>query len=198
MGPMSTLSSEVLCVQERPERRGKDTTGSPSARIATGLADVIKTGAGDRRRTGSWAILTFVGVSAFGVVMRTGERLPVSTLKTGLRTSCGPATRERGVNSGAPGFSFDPYEAQVIRNCQRMHIIMILQRNLYLFLVPRRCPDIRGLLHAIFRRVLLLGRGTIRGCYLRGVQVVPVSRISLCNCAWLHGLDKDLSLRYQH
>lgn len=81
------------------------------------MADVITTGAGDRGYTGSWATLTFVGVAAFGAVMRSGEWLPFSILDAGLWPSDGLATRERGVNSGAPGFSFDPYEAQVIRNC---------------------------------------------------------------------------------
>jgi len=127
--------------------------------------------------------------------MRTGEWLPISSLGAGLAPD-GPAARERGVNSGASGFNFDPYEAQVIRNCQRMHMIMILQRSLYLFLVPRRCLDLRGLLHAIFWRSLVVRDGTIRRRHLRGVPAVLIARISLSIRAWLLGLDKDLSMYF--
>lgn len=81
------------------------------------MADVITTGSGDRENAGLSAALTLVGVVVFGAVMRTGERLPVLILDAGLSISDGPATTERGVNSGAPGFSFDPYEAEHIRNC---------------------------------------------------------------------------------
>lgn len=176
--------------------RGSDTMGAPSAGVLTGVADVITTGAGESVFTDSWAKWTFVGVSTFGAVMRTGEWLPFSSLGAGLWAPDGPAARERGVNSGAPGFSFDPYKAQVIRNCQRMHIIMILQRNLYLFLVPRRCLDLRGLLHAIFGRSLVVHHGTIRRCDLGGVPAVLVARVALSIRAWLLGLDKDLPIHH--
>lgn len=83
-GPLSTLSSEVLCVQERPVGRGNETTGPPSARIFTGVADVVTTGAGDREHNMSLAALTLVGVDAFGAVMRTGEWLPILIRDAGL------------------------------------------------------------------------------------------------------------------
>lgn len=74
----------MLCVQERPVGLGRETTGPPSARILTGVADVVTTGAGDREHTRSSAALALVGVAAFGAVIRTGEWLPILILGTGL------------------------------------------------------------------------------------------------------------------
>lgn len=97
--------------------RGSETIGPLSAGFLTGVADVITTGIDDKEHAGPLALLALVGVSGFGAIMRTGEWSPIMVLDAGLRTSDGPATIERGVNSGASGFSFDPCKAEVIRNC---------------------------------------------------------------------------------
>lgn len=70
---------------------------------------------------------------------------------------------------------------------------MILQRNLYLFLVPRRCLDLRRLLRPIFRSFLSLS-GTIGRCYLRDLRAILIARTSLCIRVWLLGLDKNLPM----
>lgn len=102
-----------------------------------GVADVVTTGSGE----GTMGPLVFWVVIGVALILMTGDGekgswATVMVLAIGL-------SNDRGVNSGASGFSFDPYKHEVIRNCQRIHMEMFLQRRLYLFLVARGCLHLR-------------------------------------------------------
>lgn len=66
------------------------------------------------RITRGWC--NWTGVS----VWENGSWLTFSKLPIGLAVAAAAiAALDRGVNSGAPGFSLDPYKKEVIRNCQK-------------------------------------------------------------------------------
>lgn len=144
---------------------GEETTGPPGCWILIGVALVVTIGVGEK---GSWAT--------------------VMVLAIGL-------SNDRGVNSGASGFSFDPYKQEVIRNCQRIHIKMILQRHLYLFLVARGCRHLGGLLLATLcrlsglRSIFLCVRGSRS---FRGVRLLRIIFVTILISVPAFGLDKNL------
>ena len=107
---------------------------------------------------------------------------------------------DRGVNTGASGFNFDPYKHEVIRSCQRMHIKMILKRHLYLFLVVRGCLQLRGLCHPILGRLFSLRSIflTIRSSRsLRSAQSLCIVFTALVICVLFLRLDENLRTSHQ-
>lgn len=194
--PLSVLPSEVLCVQERPTGGGRDTTGPPAVCRSIGAADFVTTDVGGRGRrepSGFW-ILTAVALVVITGVGEKGSCTSVMVLAAGL-------SNDRGVNSGASGFSFDPYKQEAIRNCQRMHITMILERSLYLFLVVQGCLHLRGLIHTILGRLLCL-RFILLGIHgsrsFRGVRSLRLTLVTLIIRVLFLGLDEDLGRKHQY